>query len=911
MQTSKITASQIKNRENCLKSSNESPDASYLYNIAIDSIKNNKQTNRKDAQAFFEHCVNKKNANAYFENCLDILEMYQSDEKLSQNLTNTLASKIIPYIIENESARESMAGRKLNDSCAKTLNEAFDKNHICDRIIANNKKLSNRFNFDKFIRENAYKPFENIILTCCDMIDTYTIPSYAKLNIALEELSYVLQKNLIDYDSARMVQLITEYFINFGNDEPEMYKKILTENYCISEEDLSDIKYFMEDFVAADKVKEEEINPYDISTVNVADKINNCIALVNQFKANSSKKIDDFIFVLDKCSDEPVNYQIQALPDLFDWIRNFGLELLGNNIFSYIDRYLENITEDINGNANQLEIYLATIELEMNKLRADTNFNTNSEEVNMYNKFYDILAKVQDNIGYIKANVKSVSEQKYEANRINCKKVMSLDEFKIFKFDNILKYTYLLNKKLKEKEKKFSEKVKGKVSELFKSGKKWLTEGYDISQIKEENIIDCISATNNFDHIIAVYEVSNEADILYVRQEFDNLCLELESSFVDKDIRVYCRDIDNLFEIHMADCTYINLTEAEMEERDKVFTETEQAYCGYLMSIAESIDEYYNINTSSLAEDFQKIENTLNADGIIGIIEASKYLVNLIPFARLEEMAELYAANHPMDYMGNTSIYQALESWKLEDSDLDMVVETVTMLRECVDNALLTEAEENKDSKAKQAVDNAKENIKKIEKTKLNFNSLRYAMEDLKTKSKDAGDKARQFSNTLNIYVEKFITAVKKLYTNDNREQIIKGSIIPSFHQLMGRLLVIGGASGVGGLAAGSAVAKTAGVAFSFSATGAIFTAVLATFVTIALSKQSTDKERALMLDEIEIELDICEKEMARAESNGQMKKYRALMYRRAKLVREYHRIKYDIKSKNYKDISAVRKKEN
>ena len=79
-----------------------------------------------------------------------------------------------------------------------------------------------------------------------------------------------------------------------------------------------------------------------------------------------------------------------------------------------------------------------------------------------------------------------------------------------------------------------------------------------------------------------------------------------------------------------------------------------------------------------------------------------------------------------------------------------------------------------------------------------------------------------------------------------------------------------------------------------------LFAAVVATFGTIALSKRSTDKERMLMLDELEIEMDVCEKEMSRAESNGQIKKYRALSYRMVKLKREYQRIKYNVKISDY-----------
>ena len=60
------------------------------------------------------------------------------------------------------------------------------------------------------------------------------------------------------------------------------------------------------------------------------------------------------------------------------------------------------------------------------------------------------------------------------------------------------------------------------------------------------------------------------------------------------------------------------------------------------------------------------------------------------------------------------------------------------------------------------------------------------------------------------------------------------------------------------------------------------------------------------MLDEIAIEIDVCEKEMQKAESNGNLKKYRSLSYRMTKLKREYQRIRYNVGFKEYKHNPVV-----
>ena len=64
----------------------------------------------------------------------------------------------------------------------------------------------------------------------------------------------------------------------------------------------------------------------------------------------------------------------------------------------------------------------------------------------------------------------------------------------------------------------------------------------------------------------------------------------------------------------------------------------------------------------------------------------------------------------------------------------------------------------------------------------------------------------------------------------------------------------------------------------------------------IAASKRLTRKERMLLMDDIEVELDVIDKEISNAESKNQMKKMRALMKTKKDLQRQYQRIKYNIR---------------
>ena len=79
-------------------------------------------------------------------------------------------------------------------------------------------------------------------------------------------------------------------------------------------------------------------------------------------------------------------------------------------------------------------------------------------------------------------------------------------------------------------------------------------------------------------------------------------------------------------------------------------------------------------------------------------------------------------------------------------------------------------------------------------------------------------------------------------------------------------------------------------------ATHGIAVPLIAALGGLAVSKKLTKRERILLLDEIETELDVVEKEIANADAKNQIKKYRALLKYKKDLQRQYQRIKYNVR---------------
>jgi hypothetical protein len=155
------------------------------------------------------------------------------------------------------------------------------------------------------------------------------------------------------------------------------------------------------------------------------------------------------------------------------------------------------------------------------------------------------------------------------------------------------------------------------------------------------------------------------------------------------------------------------------------------------------------------------------------------------------------------------------------------------------------------------------------------LNNIKIYLQGLKSKAKDLSQKEKQLSRQLDANYNNFAKAVKNAFISDRRESIIKGSVIPSFSK---SIKIAIGLAGLG-IVSGNPIVP-----------------IVAAIGGLAVSKKLTKRERILLLDEIETELDVVEKEIANADAKNQIKKYRALLQYKKDLQRQYQRIKYNVK---------------
>lgn len=170
----------------------------------------------------------------------------------------------------------------------------------------------------------------------------------------------------------------------------------------------------------------------------------------------------------------------------------------------------------------------------------------------------------------------------------------------------------------------------------------------------------------------------------------------------------------------------------------------------------------------------------------------------------------------------------------------------------------------------------------------VNLTTLKTASLNLQKKMQNLSTKEKEACRTMDINVNNMKANIEKALTTDKRENIIKGSIIPSFSRC---------------------------IKFALAATGTYMIsptlAVIASIGALGVSKSLTIKERKLLVDEIDVELKVVEKQIEECDKSD-ANKYRKLLTYQRKLEREKMRIEYNLKaSKQTLPKTEIIKKDN
>lgn len=149
-------------------------------------------------------------------------------------------------------------------------------------------------------------------------------------------------------------------------------------------------------------------------------------------------------------------------------------------------------------------------------------------------------------------------------------------------------------------------------------------------------------------------------------------------------------------------------------------------------------------------------------------------------------------------------------------------------------------------------------------------NTIKLAVNRLKKSVTKLSDKEKQASKSIDIAASNVAKGIEDALMTNNREAVLRGHVIPSLSKCIKLALGLG-------------------VAWAVNPAVATITAVGG----FACSRKLQAKERQLVLDDIDIELKMCERYMQQAEDKKDMKAIRQIEIIQRNLQRQKQRIKY------------------
>lgn len=152
-------------------------------------------------------------------------------------------------------------------------------------------------------------------------------------------------------------------------------------------------------------------------------------------------------------------------------------------------------------------------------------------------------------------------------------------------------------------------------------------------------------------------------------------------------------------------------------------------------------------------------------------------------------------------------------------------------------------------------------------------NTINMAIERVKKAASNLSDKERVASKTFDSSLEQMKKGVEDALTIENREAVIRGDVLPPMSRCIKLALLF------------------AGAAFLIHPVVAIIGAV----ATFALNKKLRNKEKQIVLDELDVEITMCNKYIEQAEEKKDMKGLKNLLTIKKKLEHERRRLRFNI----------------
>lgn len=771
--------------------------------------------------------------------------------QLESAVSNLTLSNILPGVedLGYFSSRVESISESLSEETVTKISSGIRDMKVCDRILKNDAILNNRYDIGKVIREFGPYRVEDCISELCFLIDTYDMPVHAKYNIALENILYVMTNEFGNSVTPETVlECVTGYFIT-KNPVPDFeYNKIvgvlqgskvydmdIIKSVPITNAMLSkDIHTNLKKLNVLSTWVHYHVTARTILAVNDIGSENEAIEVIKNM-CKVSREVDSYDAAIIKSA-------ARLIPEVYP------VE------YGFVDK----MWARYNGYGSLPGESIAKIEVADSDITPPFDIkNATTEEL----ATHSFCEGVQDNEDMKKLLQKFKAEQKKTVpmlRRLMSKLYSKEPKDVIDELPNlfgIIRIAFISALVIIP--------VVGPVLAVVAALINWFIKN-SISQKDATKLLEYLKKEK------ATVEKKIDRTSGKEQKRYQEYLSEIDKSI--KKVNTYLEDIDG---------TDRN---SPMDDFDDMSLDEQVAILQDVTTMASKIAEQEFHNLPSLS--YNRALTMIKENSYIDNYYMNSKPKNVVTVSECEQIAntliqeDVDAFRDFIGIMHKSSLREeAIDI--LEDmyhshyhEDVQLTTEASTLYQKlCSDESVLPPLGEIASTYFYDEALNNIRNVTVLQEFKLN--DVKLLLQDVKRKAKDMDTKLRSMAQTANANASGVINSIEKSMTSDRREAIIKGRLLPSFTQMIKYVIAMAGA----------------GVAFG--PTGAIITA-LGLF---AVNKSLTYREKKMILDEIETELKVVEKQIQIAENDQDMKQYRTLLNVQKKLVRERQRIKYNMRA--------------
>ena len=726
-------------------------ESQYSYN----HIQPSKNSSFEIKKKFLESCNNSIYLNDVYniDNvCKVINNIMESCTENQKNITtNFITNNIIPKLKDFKSFYSRLDKSLLSESTTNSINDTISIYTECDRILNNDRKLSKRFNINKFLRENVLrKSPKEIVFSLCEMIDTYNISPKKKYHIALENVQYSIYHNT-PFKSDNIVNYITDYFLLRESIIPDDimmdYTTVVRNNQFIEPSELSKLKF----------AKNDERNHY-------LDKIK--YLRNNKIDNNKTGELLDYIESIN--TEEQASFYIKNVYNAIitdNTLSDNDKDILKNSIYmiplvSSVDKlFLDYEIKKMNGSLLSTRDLIETVDF-INESISYDNIETNI----VCSNFKDVIEEFKrDQDKSPKKFIKLLSNINPDDSFIVDIIIKNLPELLC-----IIKYTYVMSTSIQS--------IEPILQELL----------YFI-----DRIIRCDPEPEQNIELLRL--LTNEKQSIKI-----DLDSEIESK-TEQYVFILDKCISNIK-------NYMNCTE-DIPYNESCLNEFESNELSFeegvalIETLSCGMDSINNLNKeellSSISDNIRLF--TTDSDNLRGLsnilmisntIDKSKYEDILIQRRECPDCdtIERSIITNEIYYISN-----------YKKSDFDIVTESLLSIE--ATNILIESFFEDGEEIVKEAFDKNKNiNNKKPMKKKnsININTIKLAFKAFEGKVKKLSTKIQSIWKSIDVRSNTIMASIQKSLKSDRREAIIKGRIIPSMSQCIKYVIAIASTSAVG-----------------------------------------------------------------------------------------------------------------